>query len=206
MRASGLLLSGKMSPRKNKCAINDGRVRKPLSVKKRGLKLSKTTSLLTSANKRDGVRSSARRDDKHKKKTQTVSLRDVKLAQQRKKRPKDTLAGLSLIRVLLPHRQSQKKLPELCGRLLANSLVRTTQHQSGVKHTGHEVMQKEVFQLLKTSEHTVSSRHWSYNIRNHFPQDTGFFSLMSSERVYYCLLALIILSPRWDLSRLKPHP
>lgn len=54
-----------------------GESEKPLlPVRKRGLKLSKATSLLTSASKRDGVRSSAGGSDTLTKKKKT--LRDVK--------------------------------------------------------------------------------------------------------------------------------
>lgn len=57
-----------------------GESKKPLlPVRKRGLKLSKATSLLTSASKRDGVRSSAGGSDTLTKKTKNTPRRETDL-------------------------------------------------------------------------------------------------------------------------------
>lgn len=181
VRASGLLLGGgQISGKKTKVWEQHPKRTSPFEcVRERGLKLSKATSFLTTASKRDGVRSSARGSDtrsrgrKIKKKSFAPLNRLNNARNEHKARgfhsqslefisPKTVLSGRS-------------------ARLSTNWHCTTSKRR---QRAGHEVVSSCVVQLLEKPARTVSS-----------PPSQSYETTVHETSSFLFLLLLLLFQP-----------
>lgn len=192
VRASGLLLGGGANIKQRKLKYEEQPPKKGRApfecVRRRRLKLSKETSFLTTASKRDGVRSSARGSDTHS--------RQKCGGGEKKKPPRrqtDLIAPETSTRhecSTLSHWRCFPSVPKKLARLsvrLGFQPTGTAQHQSGVDARGHEVVKSCVVQLLrgKTCAHRFLPAE--SKLRNHRPRDELYFPFL--------LLLLLLFQP-----------